>query len=79
MIRILPPFGLSDHNVVFVHPKTRTPEDKGSRKVMMTRDIRDWSVFDLGSCEVKANLLENLVNLCLDTIMPIKRSKVSCR
>lgn len=73
MIRILPPFGLSDLNVLVVRLKALTPWGKGSRKVVMRCDTResrkkelgryltsvDWSVFVLGSCEDRDNLLES--------------------
>ena len=36
----------------------------------------DWSAFDSGDCKSKAQLLEAFVRIGLDTIMPIKHSKV---
>ena len=90
-VEILPPCGLSDHNVVLLHPKVRPRQEGPSRKVITKRDTRisrkrelgrylnsiNWSVFDsLESCEDKLDLLTNLIINGLNHIMPIERVKV---
>ena len=88
-VNILPPFGLSDHNVVVLHPKARGTRGGPSRKLVSRRDTREskrrelerylcsihWSAFDSGDCKSKAQLLEAFVRIGLDIIMPIKHSK----
>lgn len=40
-VDILPPFGLSDHNVVFVRPKIRTVQESPSNsRTVLKRDTR---------------------------------------
>ena len=90
-VNILPPFGLSDHNVVLVRPKQRQPREGPSRKVFIRRDTRpsrkaelgryfstiDWSTLDSASTsEEKSTLLCDTIALGLDTIMPPVRSTV---
>ena len=47
-VQILPPFGLSDHNVVLLHPKVRSPQEGPSRKVITKRDTRTSRKLELG-------------------------------
>ena len=47
-VQILPPFGLSDHNVVIVHPTTRTPREGPSRRTLSKRDTRASRKSELG-------------------------------
>ena len=90
-VEILPPFGLSDHNVVLLHPKVRSYQEGPSRKVITKRDTRisrklelvrylnsiNWSIFDsLENCEDKLELMTNLIINGLNHIMPIERVKV---
>ena len=90
-VEILPPFGLSDHNVVLLHPKVRSRQEGPSRKVITKRDTRisrklelgrylnsiNWSIFDsLENCEDKLELMTNLIINGLNHIMPIERVKV---
>ena len=90
-VQILPPFGLSDHNVVLLHPKVRSPQEGPSRKVITKRDTRtsrklelgrylnaiNWSTIDsLVNCEDKLELMTNLINNGLNHIMPIQQEKV---
>ena len=87
-VEILPPFGLSDHNVVLLQPKVRPRQEGPSRKVITKRDTRisrkrelgrylnsiNWSIFDsLESCEDKLELMTNLIINGLNHIMPIER------
>ena len=89
-MEILPPFGLSDHNVVLLHPKVRPRQEGPSRKVITKRDTRisrkrelgrylnsiNWSIFDaLESCEDKLDLMTNIIN-GLNHTMPIERVKL---
>ena len=82
-----PPFGLSDHNVVILNPRNRC-DKSGSRKLVITRDMRpsrkselgryltscNWSILDhLKTCEEKLELFTDLINLGINTIMPNKR------
>ena len=90
-VEILPPFGLSDHNVVLLHPKVRSRQEDPSRKVITKWDTRisrklelgryvnsiNWSIFDsLENCEDKLELMTNLIINGLNHIMPIERVKV---
>ena len=47
-VNTLPPFGLSDHNVVLVRPKQRQPREGPSRKVFIRRDTRPSRKAELG-------------------------------
>ena len=82
-----PPFGLSDHDVVILNPRNRC-DKSGSRKLVITRDMRpsrkselgryltscNWSILDhLKTCEEKLELFTDLINLGINTIMPNKR------
>ncbi len=90
-VQILLPFGLSDHNVVLLHPKVRSPKDGPSRKVITKRDTRTSRKLELGrylnsikwftvdslvNCEDKLELMKNLIHNGLNYIMPIQRKKV---
>ena len=90
-MQILPSFGLSDHNVVLLHPKVRSPKQGPSRKVITKRDTQtsrklklgwylnliNWSTVDsLVNCEDKQELLINFIHNGLNYIMPIQRKKV---
>ena len=90
-VHTLPPFGLSDHEVVILHPKTRTSREGPSRKLISRRDTRasrklvfgrylraiDWSLVDLiERSEEKLQLLTDLIKTGLDIIMPVKQSRV---
>ena len=85
-----PPFGLSDHNVIFISPKDRPPTVP-KKKVIWKRDMRktrmqelgrylsllDWDILNHAtSCEAKQQLFEDLVNTGLDIIMPLKKSQM---
>ena len=80
-VEILPPFGLSDHNVVVLRPKAPVrPRAGASRKLVARRDTCDskkrelgcyfnsidWSVLESTNCEGQARLFEDLVNIGLD-------------
>ncbi|KXJ21511.1 hypothetical protein AC249_AIPGENE788 [Exaiptasia diaphana] len=89
-VQTLPPFGLSDHNVVLLHPKAR-PTDRGpSRKTVSKRDTRTSRKLELGrffmsadlslcasadSCETKLNHFVNTIQTGMETIMPVKNCK----
>ena len=75
MVQSFPPFGLSDHSVLLLQPKTR-PVRSSSRRSVTQRDTRlsrkqelgrylssiDWSILDsVGSCESKLQLFLDLV------------------
>ena len=88
----LPPFGLSDHLTVTVSAKTREQSYKPKRKIVKARDKRPsklasvgrfllqvpWS--DLLSChqssETKLQILTDIINYGLDTIMPERSVKI---
>ena len=90
-VEILPPFGLSDRNVVVLRPKARVnPRAGASRKPIARRDTRDskkrelgryfksidWSVLESANSKDQTRLFEDLVDIGLDIIMPIKYSKL---
>ena len=90
-MKILPPFGLSDHNAVLLHPKVRSLKEGPSRKVITKRDTRtsrklelgrylnsiNWSTVDsLVNCEDKLKLTKNFIHSGLNYIKPIQRKKV---
>ncbi len=47
-VQVLPPFGLSDHNVVLLHPKVRSPKEGPRKKVITKRDTRTSRKLELG-------------------------------
>ena len=88
---ILPPFGLSDHNVVILRSNTRAPKDGPSRKTLCRRDTRasqkselgrffsytDWSaIHSTANCESKSALFTDTIRIGLDHIMPIKHIRL---
>ena len=90
-VHSIPPFGLSDHNGVLLRPKARYPNSNSSRKTLMRRDTHPSRKYELGrylssihwpfledveSCEVKLQLLVDLITVGVDTIMPLKRIKL---
>ena len=93
-VKILPPFGLSDHNVVLLHPKVRSRQEGPSRKVITKQDTQtsrklelgrylnsiNRSIFDsLENCEDKLELMTNLIINGLNHIMPIVHERVKVR
>ena len=77
-VEILPPFGLSDHNVVLLHPKVRSRQEGPCRKVITKRDTRisrklelgrylnsiNWSIFDsIENCELPYILACNVISI----------------
>ncbi|XP_022806735.1 uncharacterized protein LOC111343809 [Stylophora pistillata] len=90
-VQIVPPFGLSDHNVVFVHPTVRAPREGPSRRTLSKRDTRasrtselgrflasiDWSVVNEASnCEAKLALFTDFIKIGLDHLMPVKHVRL---
>ena len=90
-VQILPPFGLSDHNVVIVHPTTRAPREGPSRRTLSKRDTRasrkselgrflasiDWSVVsEASNCEAKLVLFTDFIKIGLDHLMPVKHVRL---
>ena len=92
-VEILPPFGLSDHNVVLLHPKVRSRQEGPSRKVINKQDTPTSrklelgrylnsinSIFDsLENCEDKLELMANLIINGLKHMMPIVHERVKVR
>ena len=89
-VEMRPPFGLSDHNVIMLHPKNRPPL-ASSRRTVRKRDSRssrrnelgrylsscDWSILNsLTNCEDKIKLFADLISFGLDSIMPLKTFKL---
>ena len=89
-LQIFPPFGLSDHSVVLLKPKSKSQRTTSSRRFITRRDTRysrkcelgrylgslDWSVLDSATnCKSKLKLFQDLVKIGLDTIMPLKTFK----
>ena len=87
----LPPFGLSDHNVVIVRTKKRPSRAGPSRKLISRRDTRasrkaelgrffsavDWSILDSApNIDDRSRQLCDIITAGLDTIMPAVKSKV---
>ena len=85
-VEMRPPFGLSNHNVIMLHPKNRPPL-ASSRRTMRKRDTRssrrnelgsylsscDWSILNsLTTSEDKIKLFADLISFGLDSIMPLK-------
>ena len=90
-VQTLPPFGLSDHNVVSVWPKTRPSKMGTSKRSVPRHDLRagrkcelgrylsciDWSLGDAAEFgNDKLKLLIDTINIGLDVIMPVKHFKV---
>ena len=91
-VEMCPPFGLSDHNLIILHPKNRLPQGS-SRRSVRKRDTRyskrnelgrylsycDWSILNsLTNCEGKVQLFAELIRIGLDNIMrmPLQTLKV---
>ena len=87
----LPPFGLSDHNVVIVRTKKRPSRAGPSRKLISRRDTRasrkaelgrffsavDWSILDSApNIDDRSRQLCDIITAGLDAIMPAVKSKV---
>ena len=90
-LQIFPPFGLSDHSVVLLEPKSKSKRTTSSRHFITCRDTRssrkcelgvylgsiDWSVLDSATnCESKLQLFQDLIKIALDTIMPLRTFKI---
>jgi len=90
-LQILPLFGLSDYNVVFVHPTTRAPREGPSRRTLSKQDTQasrkselgrflasiDWSVVSKASnWEDKLVLFTDFINIGLDHLMPVKHVRL---
>ena len=87
-----PPFGLSDHNTLIVHPSNKT-HTSNKKIIRMKRDHRpsrraefgrylcsiDWSSIncDQNSCEKMWNFFYDVIFAGLDLLMPIKEIKIS--
>ena len=89
-VQSFPSFGLSDHSVLLLQPKSRTAWSC-SRRFVTWRDTRlsrrlelgrylssiDWSVVDsITGCENKLLLFEDLVKNGVDILMPLKSGKL---
>ena len=89
-VQSFPPFGLLDHSVLLLQPKSRTARSC-SRRFVTRRDTRlsrrlelgryrssiDWSVVDsITGCENKLLLFEDLVKNGVDILMPLKSGKL---
>ena len=88
-IKILPPFGLSDHNTISICPKQRA-HDFPSRRTVLKRDTRpsrktelgrylneiDWSLFhNLETCEQKNAFFHDIISNGFNLIMPERKVK----
>ncbi|XP_028414247.1 uncharacterized protein LOC114537304 [Dendronephthya gigantea] len=85
-VRILPPFGYSDHRTVFIEAKIRPKPSKPRNRIVVFRDKRPTKVASVGrflqqvpwlellsnyqTCEEKLKLLTEIINYGLNTIMP---------
>lgn len=82
--------GLSDHNVMIVEPKVKTPPEIPSRKTVIKRDTRqsckkelgrylsnfDWNLIDSSkSCNKNCDILCSAIKTGYDILMPEKRVK----
>ena len=87
----LPPFGLSDHNVVIVRTKKRPSRGGPGRKLISRRDTRasrkaeqgrffsvvDWYILDSApNIDERSRQLCDIITAGLDAIMPAVKSKV---
>ena len=88
-----PPFGLSDHNVLLLNPKERRLfSSRDRKKVFLKRDTREirkqelgrylsslnWDILnDIKSCNRKEHLFQDLIKIRLDTLMPLKKTKLT--
>ena len=93
-VQTLSPFGLSDHNVVILRPKTRPGREGSLRKQMSRRDTCASRKLERGryfcgigwapverrqGCASKIQLFADVVETGLDIIMPVKKSKIHAR
>jgi hypothetical protein len=88
-----PPFGLSNHNVLLLNPKERRLfSSRDRKKVFLKRDTREirkqelgrylsslnWDILnDIKSCNGKEHLFQDLIKIRLDTLMPLKKTKLT--
>lgn len=91
-VRILPPFGLSDHRTVFIEAKIRPKSSKPKNKTVVFRDKRPSKIASVGrflqqvpwlelfsnyqTCEEKLKVLTDIINYGLNTIMPEQSIKM---
>ncbi|PFX12184.1 hypothetical protein AWC38_SpisGene23896 [Stylophora pistillata] len=93
-VQTLPPFRLSDYNLIILCPKTRPVREDSLRKQMSRRDTGasrklelgryfcgiDWSLLErTHGCAAKLQLFMDVVETGLDIIMPVKKSKIHAR
>lgn len=86
----IPPFGLSDHNGIFLRPQARLPDTNSSRRSVVKRDTRSsqksklgrylnsikWSILDdVKDCTAKEQLLVGLITIGVDATMPLNEVK----
>ena len=89
-VKMLPPFGLSDHNTITISPKQRTSE-LSSQRTVLKRDTRPTRKAELGrylskinwntlekaeSCEEKNELFSKIISTGVDIIMPERTIKL---
>ena len=87
---VLPPFGLSDHNVIIVEPKFKRSTVTSSRKTVIKRDTRQSRKKELGrylsnidwhlvnstiSCDEKCDILCSTIKSGYNILMPEKHVK----
>ena len=88
----LPAFGLSDHQTIFISARIRDKTSKPKRKLITTRDKRPSKIASVGrflqqvlwsdlffpaqSSEDKLNILTDIINFGLNTIMPVSTIKI---
>ena len=90
--RKLPPFGLSDHDSVFVPPlarsqvpnptyRTKSRDLRPTKRLALTRYLEEVNVNQLVnkqiSCDDKAKTFEMIINTGLDAIAPIKEKVIT--
>ena len=90
--RSLSAFGLSDHQTIFISARIRDKTSKPKRKLITTRDKRPSKIASVGrflqqvplsdlfspaqSSEDKLNILTDIINFGLNTIMPVSTIKM---
>ena len=88
----LPAFGLSDHQTIFISARIRDKTSKPKRKLITTRYKRPSKIGSVGrflqqvpwsdlfspaqSSEDKLNILTDIINFGLNTIMPVSTTKI---
>ena len=87
---LLPPLGASDHNVVYLPPtyqrllQWEQPQERSVKvwnndSIMALQgcfDCTNWDIFKCSDINEQVETISDYINFCVDTVIPIKNTKV---